>query len=437
MTYNKQISFLIFFFLLACSKDNNIDLSNAENVFQPKLNVSFVNEKDKNNPQLADIIDIKEILNSKSHNLINSRIKFPLTKEWQLDTDQNVDDENPYLPEPLFFESNIYLLNNKGYLFKINAEKGKIEWKKNIFKDLEDTIIGTPAISGTKNNDNTLTLFAHNGSGELLAINGDNGKIIWKKKEDIPFRGGITAYKNLIFVNNFDGNFLSIEKENGLTLWNVFLGSDYNSVYTTARPIIAKNKIVVPTTGGTFFVISIQSGEVLWSENISSNQQLPKLFHVGDIVANPLYYEGIIYIVSQSGISAAFDVDTSEMLWNIPLGGFQTPTISGKTIFIMGNMGVLAAVDIDSGKLRWQKKYPSYLNKDSLFLDEEIAIYKGPTLVNSKILISNQKGIMSVINANNGTETDILKVDELAFAPIPVNRKLLFLTANGKLIAYK
>ena len=46
MIYNKQISFLIFFFLLACSKDNNVDLSNAENVFQPKLNVSFVNEKD-------------------------------------------------------------------------------------------------------------------------------------------------------------------------------------------------------------------------------------------------------------------------------------------------------------------------------------------------------------------------------------------------------
>ena len=214
------------------------------------------------------------------------------------------------------------------------------------------------------------------------------------------------------------------------------MGSEYNSVYTTARPIIAKNKIVVPTSGGTFFVISIKSGEVLWSENISSNEQLPKLFHVGDIVANPLYYEGVIYIVSQSGVSAAFDVDTSEMLWNIPIGGFQTPTISGKTIFIMGNMGVLAAVDRNSGKLRWQKKYPSYLNKDSLFLDEEIAIYKGPTLVNSKILISNQKGIINVINANNGTETDILKVDELAFAPIPVNRKMLFLTANGKLLAY-
>ena len=81
------------------------------------------------------------------------------------------------------------------------------------------------------------------------------------------------------------------------------------------------------------------------SENISSNQQLPKIYQVGDIVANPLYHDGILYIVSQSGVTAAFDIDTYKMLWNIPIGGFETPTISGKTIFIMGNMGKLAAID--------------------------------------------------------------------------------------------
>ena len=228
-----------------------------------------------------------------------------------------------------------------------------------------------------------------------------------------------------------------INKKNGLTLWNIFLGSDYNSVYTTARPIIAKNKVVVPTTGGTFFVISIDTGEVLWSENLSSNQQLPKLFHVGDIVANPLYHEGILYIVSQSGVTAAFNIDNSEMLWNVPIGGFETPTISGKTIFISGNMGILAAIDTDSGRLRWQKKYPSYLNVDSFFSEEEIAIYKGPTLVNSKILLSNQKGLINIIDAKDGTKAGALKVDQLAFSPIPVDGNLLFVTANGKLLSYK
>ena len=73
----------------------------------------------------------------------------------------------------------------------------------------------------------------------------------------------------------------------------------------------------------------------------------------------------------------------------------------------------------------------------SFFTDEEIAIYKGPTLVNSKILISNQKGTIIIIDANNGTEIDTVNFDELAIPPIPVNGSLLFLTTNGILSAYE
>ena len=128
-------------------------------------------------------------------------------------------------------------------------------------------------------------LIAKSSRRELLAINGVNGAVIWQKKNDLPFRGGITSYKNYLFLSDFDGNFLSIDNSNGEVLWNVFLGSEYNSIYTTARPLVVKDKVIVPSTGGAFFVVSIISGEVLWSENISSNQQLPMIFHSGDIVA--------------------------------------------------------------------------------------------------------------------------------------------------------
>jgi len=435
---NKYFLFIAFLIFLGCSKENDVDLSNSVNVFETKTNISYVKtQEEKNNSQLSEVKDIREILNSKSYKLNNSSIKYPFKKVWQVDTDQNIDDQNPYLPEPLFFGSNIYLLNNRGYLFKINSENGKIIWKKLIFEDIENTIIGTPAISGIKNKNNNATLFAHNGSRKLVAINGDDGSIVWEKKMGLPFRGGITSFKNYIFASDFDGNFFSINNKTGETLWNVFLGSEYSSVYTTARPIVAKNKIIVPATRGTFFVVSVDTGEVLWSENILSNKQLPKLFHKGDIVANPLNYEGIVYVVSQSGLTAAFDIDTSEKLWNIPIGGFETPVISGKTIFIIGNFGLLAAIDKNSGKLRWQKNYNSYLNKDSFFGDKEIAIYKGPSLVDSKILISNQKGLVRIIDANNGSEISTLKVGELAFPAIPIYKKILFLTANGKLMAYK
>ena len=433
---NKFTVFLIFIFLLGCSKDETVDLSNSKNIFQPQNRISLVNVEERENSKLENLSNLQEILNSKSYNLINSEINFPLKKKWQIDTDQYIDDKNPYLPDPLYYASYIYLLNINGYLFKINSTDGKIVWKKQIFNDLEDTIVGTPAIAGIKNKNNTVTLYAHNGSRELLAINGVDGTVIWEKKNELPFRGGITSYKNYLFVSDFDGNFLSFNNRNGKLIWNVFLGSEYNSVYTTARPLVVKNKVIVPGTGGTFFVIAMNTGEVLWSENISSNKQLPILFHSGDIVANPIYYKGKLFLVSQSGFTAAFDLKTSKKLWYIPIGGFETPTISGKTIFIMGNLGLLAAVDTDTGKLRWKKQYPSYVNEKSFFSEKEISVYKGPTLVDSKLLITNQKGIINVVNANNGSEIDTLNLDELSVPPIPVDGNLLFLSAKGSLLAF-
>ena len=433
---NKFFLYTIFLAFLGCSSEKVTEKVNAVNIFQNK-NALLEIINDKTMDAKLDIVnDIKNISNAKSYNLINSSLKLPLKKKWQVDTNQSVNDKNPYLPDLIYLSQNIFLLNNHGVLFKIETKNGKILWKKSIF-ELEDTIIGTPAISGKLFNDGKVTIYAHNGFNEILAINGVNGKIIWKKKHRLPIRGGITSSKDSIFVGDFDGNFLSIDINNGKTNWNSFIGSDYNSVYTTARPIVAKDKIIVPGTGGAFFILSSDTGEVLWSDNISSNKQLPKIFHSGDIVANPIYHKGIIYVVTQSGFTSAFDINTSEELWNTPVGGIETPTLSGKTIFVNGHMGLLTAIDIDSGKLRWKKKYPSHIHENSLFSDKEIAIYKGPTLVDSKILLSDLNGKIYILDAYNGNEISTLKIDKLALPPIPANKNVFFLTANGKLLAYK
>ena len=196
-------------------KDENVQLSNSVNIFKPKYTISFVNKNERENSQLEVLSDLKEILNSRSYNLNNSKINYPFKKKWQINTEQSIDDRNPFLPDPLFFASNIYLINTKGYLFKINADDGKLVWKKQIFNNLENTIIGTPAISGIKNKNNSVTLYAHNGSQELSAINGLDGSVIWQMKNDLPFRGGITSHEDYLLVSDFDGNLFSINSRNG------------------------------------------------------------------------------------------------------------------------------------------------------------------------------------------------------------------------------
>ncbi|MDB3914363.1 PQQ-binding-like beta-propeller repeat protein [Alphaproteobacteria bacterium] len=435
-----QNNFLILcflFFLIGCSSNEELDLKNYKNVFENNNAFSLTQISDRSQSKLDKVENLINIFNAKSYNIENPSFDYPLEKKWEIDTDQNINDENPFLAEPIIISSHLFLINNKGFVFKINIDSGKIEWKKNFFKDLGNTIIGTPAISGRLSSEGNVTLYVYSGYNEILAINGKNGNLIWKKNHSLPFRGGMTVFNDLLLISDFVGNFLSINNTNGKTNWSVSLGSDYNSVYTKARSIVVNDKIVVPGTGGSFYVISIKNGNLLWTENISSNKQLPKLFHAGDIVANPLFKNGVVFLVSQSGNISAFDINTSEELWTLPIGGFETPVLSGDTIFINGNMGILAAIDISSGKVRWSKKYPSYINEEAFFSEKKIAIYKGPTLVNSKILFADNDGKIFILDPNNGSTVSDLSVGKLAISPVPADKKVFFLTENGKLSAYK
>ena len=112
---NKFIPFVSILVLLGCSKNESIQLSDSINIFQPKDTISFVSKKERQNSKLEKFINLNEILNAKSYNLFNSKINYPFNKKWQINTKQNIDDKNPYLPDPLFFDSNIYLLLKNNY----------------------------------------------------------------------------------------------------------------------------------------------------------------------------------------------------------------------------------------------------------------------------------------------------------------------------------
>ena len=435
-TFFKIYCLLTLFLINGCSSDEKQTFKDAVNIFETKNVIVVDKKKALKNIKLGKIVNNLNILNSNSNNLTNPYTKFPLNKIWNINTDQSLSDETPFLSEPIYILSNIYLINANGKLIKINSENGNIVWKKTIFENLDNSLIGPPAISGNYINED-VTIFLHTGNNEIFSINGSNGEINWKKTFNLPFRGGLTYYQGKLFVSDYEGTAFSIDGSNGKIIWQKSLGTDYNSIYTKARPIIAKDKLIVPGTGGSFFVLSLINGDLEWTENISSDSQLPKLYHVGDIVANPLYYDSVVYIVSQSGFISAFDLDTSENIWTLPVGGMETPILSDEAIFIYGNDGNLVAINRIKGQILWHKKYEGRINIDSYFSNEAIAIYKGPVLANSKLLLSDHHGTIKIIDSKNGNELNTLSVGKLALAPLVIDKKVFFLRADGDLIAYE
>ena len=121
-----QNNFLILcflFLLIGCSSNEELDLKNYKNVFINNNEFSETKISERSFSKLDNVKNLINIFNAKSYNTANPSFDYPLEKKWEIDTDQNMNDENPFLAEPIIISSHLFLINNKGFVFKINISK--------------------------------------------------------------------------------------------------------------------------------------------------------------------------------------------------------------------------------------------------------------------------------------------------------------------------
>ena len=328
------ISLIVLLVLGSCSDDEILVSGEKVNFTKNKIviNKQLSLEDPKLNKQIKNTNWVQKGGN-KFHSLSNISFKLPLKKMWTFDTDQEISEDNPFLVLPVSFENNLYILNSEGIIFCLNKKDGSLVWKKKYFKEGEDTLLGSGSIVFDKFRN---SIIAHNGKNKIISINSKTKKVDWSLMNQLPFRGSLSISGNNLLVNDYDGNLLNINTDSGSIIWKKKLGSSSMSIYSHARPIIAKNLIVNPGSNGIFHILRLDTGKLIYSDILPKTNELA-IFNNNDIIANPIFYDGIIYILSHSGTFAAYDHRNFKNLWNISIGGKNTPLVSGETIFIIDN----------------------------------------------------------------------------------------------------
>ena len=164
-----------------------------------------------------------------THSVPNINLKFPLKKIFSQNTDQEISDKYFSLANPVVDKKNIYLLSSYGNVTSIDKENFKINWKKKIFSDNFDfSNLGSIVVKLNKD-----ILYLHNGGDLIVGLNKKNGEIIWKFKNQFPFRGNITIKDDYLLANDYNDN-LIVFLENKL-IWKKKLSQSENAIFTTIR----------------------------------------------------------------------------------------------------------------------------------------------------------------------------------------------------------
>ncbi len=173
-------------------------------------------------------------------------------------------------PKIGYFNNIIFAIAGSNDIVAASAIDGKILWSKSI----SSIPVSTPISDGKY-------VYITTNDNKSYALDFADGKLIWvssgiNKTTAIFGASDSLIYKNTLLVSYSSGEIYALNKDNGEALWsqnlniNKAVNSDFYLNDIDATPIIKNDIIYTIGNGGLLMAINLKNGNYLWKKEIAS-----------------------------------------------------------------------------------------------------------------------------------------------------------------------
>jgi outer membrane protein assembly factor BamB len=281
------------------------------------------------------------------------------------------------------------------------------------------------------------TIYASTGYGEVLALDANSGKILWRQPLLLPARSAPMVAGALVAVIIYNDVLMTFDAATGTPGWR-FSGNagqpSSAAVGVTGAPAYSDGIIVAGFSTGMLAGIDAKSGTPLWEQSLAAGYGQASALDFSDIVAPPVIANGVVYAVNLGDTFMAVDLHSGVKVWTHSASGINAPAAAGGFLFLLDGQQMLYAVHADDGLVSWSLQMPAFKkpkNKGGPIL------WSGPVLLDGQLVLTNDQGHVALVDAVAGKIVQTAKLGGPAdMPPIAAAGTLLQLTRNAKLTAY-
>ena len=322
----------------------------------------------------------------------------------------------------LVFKNNIFFSDDTGTIFYVD-EKGKIIWKKNIYKKAYKKIYKNLVFSISGNN-----IYVADNIGFVYSISINGGNLLWIRNYEVSIKSNIKVYDNKIFLINQDNKIFCLNASDGSMIWNLLsISSFIKSQNLLSVSITNEGDLVAITSSADIYKINSQTGNILWSRNTAETlyTDASDFFTSSEIVVT----ENEI-IFSSGSNTYSLDSETGSTNWKQDVSSIATPVINGKSIFIVTEYGYFIILDKSTGEIISSSNILKILKKK-----KQSTEIKGFIMGSGKIYSTTLNGFLIVSSASTGKAEYFKKIGSANISPLIIsNGKLYLLTEKSKIL---
>jgi outer membrane protein assembly factor BamB len=337
-----------------------------------------------------------------------------------------------YAAAPVVAGGHLYVMDTQSVVYAFSAENGALLWKQGFGggkkKDRSALFGGGVTFDDGK-------LYAVNGLGDAVAMDAATGKQLWKVRPGGPLRGAPTVGLGNVYVVTQDNQIFALKIEDGKTAWTDSATLEAAGVFGVAAPALGRGTIVAGFSSGELSALRYENGRVVWQDQLARTSITTSVASISDIDASPVIDSDRVYAIGEGGRMVAMDLAAGQRLWELNVGGGETPWIAGDWLFVLTDESKLLCVNRTTGKVRWLTQLERFRNKKKR--DNPIE-WSGPILAGGRLWVVSDRGEILGVQAVDGVVRDHLKgSSDFQLAPIVANNMLITLDRKGTITAYR
>jgi outer membrane protein assembly factor BamB len=239
----------------------------------------------------------------------------------------------------------VYAAGHKGDLIAIDLQSGRILWRVKTRAPLSG---GTAASA-------TMVLVGAS-DGQLFAYNAQSGDLLWKQRLNGEILAPAAIGDKLIAVRTVDGRLHALAPEDGHELWQQEQQVPRLSLRGTASPRIVGDVVVCGFDNGKVLAVNAADGTVAWEATVTPPHGRTELERLSDIDSAVDVAGHDVYAVGFQGRVAMLALDTGQIWWSHEASGYRGISLDDDTLYLADASGEVAALKARSGAEVWRQK---------------------------------------------------------------------------------
>ncbi|HJP04440.1 MAG: outer membrane protein assembly factor BamB [Chromatiales bacterium] len=312
--------------------------------------------------------------------------------------------------------SRIYAAAHDGAVVAIDVERGKKVWKSGT----ELPLSAGPATDGK-------LVVAGSSDGDIVALDAVSGEVLWVTRVTSEVLSSPALAPGSVIVRTVNGKLSALDRTSGEQIWSIQQSMPSLSVRGTSAPIVTRSLAVSGFDNGRVSAFDLADGSVIWDVLMEPPSGRTAIERLIDINSTVQAAGGDIYAVGYQGQLGAIAIESGQLLWSREMSSYTGLTLDIRTIYLADERSVLLALSRGSGRELWRRS--DLRNRDAT----------APAVIAGSVVVGDFEGYLHWFDLETGDLQARIKAgsNRITSQPLVVNERLYVINDGGTLSAFE